>query len=72
MKKNVVFDFFLHSSFNIIMFYIIVRLISPQKQNFFNYRNILSGSREIRKRKNRKILKIRFYLKNGRFKKFLK
>ena len=72
MKKNVVFDFF--SSFFIQYYYVLhhFKAYLTKKQNFFKYRNILSGSREIRKRKNRKILKIRFYFKNGRFKKFLK
>ena len=46
------------------------KLRTPQTQNFLNYRNILSGSRDIRKRKkSRKILKLRFLKKIGRFKK---
>ena len=51
---------FFYFSFNIIVFYTNLKLRTPRTQNFY-YRNILSGSRDIRKRrKNRKILRLRF------------
>ena len=59
---------FFYSSSNIIVFYIILKLRTPRTQNFLKYRNILSDSRNIRKRrKNKKILKLRFFDKIGPF-----
>ena len=40
---------FFYFSSNINVFYIILKLITPQTQNFLNFKNILSGSRNIRK-----------------------
>ena len=48
---------------NYCLFYIILMLRPLQTQNFLNYRNILSGLRDIRKRKKRKILMLRFLKK---------
>ena len=45
-------------------FYIILKLRTPRTQNFLKYRNILSGSRDIREKKNQKFLKLRFFWKN--------
>ena len=56
---------------NIIGFYIILKLRTPRTQNFLKYRNIFSGSRDIRKRKKSNIsLKLRFFENIGHFKKF--
>ena len=41
-------------SSSIIVFYIILKLLPSQTQNFLKYRDILSGSQDIQKRKKEK------------------
>ena len=66
-KQNVffVFDavFFIFYSIGIIVFCIILKLRQLQTQNFLTFRNILSGSRDIQKRKKEKILSSDFLKK---------
>ena len=49
--KKLYLMLFSYFSFNIIVFYIILKLRPLQTQNLLKYRNILSGFRDIRKRK---------------------
>ena len=56
-KLNFVFHaVFFYFSFNIIVYYVILKLITLRTQIFQNFWNILSGSWDIRKEKNQKIL----------------
>ena len=48
----------------------ILKLRPIRTQNFLNNRNILRDSRDIRRKKNLKILKLRFFEIISRFKKY--
>ena len=63
------FSYFL---FNFIVLYIILKLRPQQTQNFLNVEISWVVPEILKKKKNRKILKLRFFEKIGRFKKFQK
>ena len=62
----ILFLFFIQ---NYCLFYIILMLRPLQTQNFLNYRNILSGLRDIRKRKKSKNSYVKIFEKIQNFKK---
>ena len=64
------FDAIFYFSFNIIVPNIILKLWPPWTQNFLNFINILSGSRDIRKRKKKKNSEDQIYEKLAILKSF--
>ena len=62
--KLMYFFYFLSNS---IVFNIILKLRPSRTQNFLKYRNILGGSRDIRKRKIRKNSEVKIFWKNWPF-----